>query len=118
MNYKFKKKNFGADNDPNPSYEFGVDLDSITEDKEFALDSLDWWGWTPEIIQKIIDKSNKLTGNNDYTYQVEGSDFFIAVKKSEVLMWARESRKPDITWSFNKFITFMQEFKKFVEKNS
>jgi len=113
MNYTFKKESFGSKD----IIYFGVDLDSVTEDKEFALDSLDWWGWTPKILQEIIDESNKLTGNDDFTYQVEGSDFLIAVKKSEVLMWARESRNPDITWSFSKFIEFIEAFKKFVAEN-
>lgn len=33
-------------------------------------------------------------------------------------MWARESTKPDVTWSFNEFIEFMEAFKVFVEENS
>lgn len=112
MNYRFLNKNKGTEK--NPSYEFGVDLDSITVDTEYALDAMDWWGWTPEILQEIIDESNELTGNDDYFYQVEGSDFMISVKKSEVLMWTREGGKPVVTWSFSKFIKFMETFKKFV----
>ncbi|WP_452598015.1 hypothetical protein [Pontimicrobium sp. MEBiC01747] len=110
MNYNFKKKNFGS----STFNDYGVDLDSIIKESEYALDGLDWWGWTSE----IITESNNLEGEEDYTYQVEGSDFFIAVKKTEVLMWARESTKPDVTWSFNEFIEFMEAFKVFVEENS
>lgn len=117
MNYKFQKKYFGSDEDPNPIYDYGVDLDSIVEEKEFELSGLDWWGWTPEEVQMIIDKSNVLTDDEEYDYQVEGSDFDMMIKKSEVLMWARGSETPDVIWSFNKFIEFMEAFKKFIEEN-
>lgn len=117
MNYKFQKKHFGSDKDPNPIYDYGVDLNSIVDDKEFGLSGLDWWGWTPEEVQMIIDKSNALIDDNEYDYQVEGSDFYMIIKNSEVLMWARGSEVPDVTWSFIKFIEFMETFKKFIEEN-
>ncbi|WP_148638445.1 hypothetical protein [Olleya sp. ITB9] len=111
MKYKFSTKPFGWSGD------FGVDYESLP-DIEKKLSEIGSNHWTPKNIQEIIDESNKLEDEEDYTYQVEGSDFFIAVKKAEVLMWARGSETPDITWSFQKFISFMKEFKKFVELNS
>lgn len=118
MMYKFKKYNLSSPELPEneKTYEYSVDYDTLSENDE-ALIHLGSHLWTPENIQEIIDKSNSLEGEEDYTYQVEGSDFFIAVKRSEVLMWARDNTEPDITWPFDKFIEFMEAFKKFVSEN-
>jgi len=114
---KFKKKNISADYDPNPTYDYGVDLDTIINENEFALQGLDWDGWTSKEIETIINNSKKLKINEEYNYEVEGSYFFIIVKKDKVNMWARGSRTPDITWTFEKFISFMEDFKSFLKQN-
>ena len=111
---KFKKKNISTAD--NPFYDYGVDLDSVTNENEFAIEGFDWYGWTSEEVQKIIDNSKKINENEEYFYQVEGSDFLIRVTKEEVLMWNRGSRTPDISWSFDKFISFLEDFKTFLNK--
>jgi len=113
---KFKKINIGTES--NPTYEYGVDLDSITNENEFGIYGLGWYGWTSNEVQIIIHNSHKLKINEEYDYQVEGSDFYILVKKEHVNMWARESRTPDISWTFEKFISFMEDFKSFLKQNN
>ena len=118
MHYRFLKKNHGSEQDP--SYEFGVDLDSIEKDEEFALSNLDWHEWTPQEIQMIIDKTEALAGDDEYEYQVPGSDFLIIADKSEThfFAWQTRQEEADFIWSTEKFINFMKAFKKFVEENS
>lgn len=117
MNYKFSKKNKGFELDP--SYEFGVDLDSIEKDEEYALKGLDWHEWTPQEIQMIIDKTEALVNDEEYDYQVAGSDFLMSMDKGEVHFfdWRTEQEDADFIWATEKFITFMNDFKKFIEEN-
>ena len=114
---KFIKKNISADYDPNPTYDYGVDLDTTLNENEFALQGLDWDGWTSKEIETIINNSKKLKINEEYNYEVEESYFFMIVKKDKVNMWAKGSRTPDITWTFEKFISFMEDFKSFLKQN-
>ena len=118
MEYKFKIKNKGTENEP--AYEIGVDLDSIEKDEEFALSNLDWHEWTPQEIQMIIDKTEALAGDENYEYQVPGSDFIMSIYTDEVYFFAWQTRQEeaDFIWSTEKFINFMKAFKKFVEENS
>lgn len=68
----------------------------------------------------IIDKSNGLQGNQEYTYQVPGSDLMIIIDKTEAYFLSTKSEKEeaDVIWPFEKFINFMEQFKVFVQKNS
>ncbi len=118
MNYIFLKKNHGSEQDP--SYEFGVDLDSIEKDEEFALSNLDWHEWTPQEIQMIIDKTEALVGDENYEYQVPGSDFIMSIYTDEVYFFAWQTRQEeaDFIWITDKFIEFMKAFKTFVAENS
>ena len=121
MKYKFKKE---ITNPPHgcsikPLIEFGVERDSLDKNIE-ALININWHGWTPAEIQMIIDKSNALSGTEEYDYQVPGSDFVMSIDKTEVHFfdWHTEQEEADFIWTFAEFITFMTEFKKFVEENS
>lgn len=98
---------------------FGVDLDSLTPET-WALNGIAWDDWTPQEIQMIIDKSKALQGNQEYEYQVVGSDLLIIIDKNEAHFFDAysEQEEADIIWSFDKFIDFMEQFKKFVEDNS
>lgn len=110
MKYKFTTKCYGWDG------QFGVDYESLSKEEK-ALDNISWHGWTSKEIQIIIKNSKKLKINEEYNYEVEGSNLFIIVKKDKVNMWARGSRTPDITWTFEKFISFMEDFKSFLKQN-
>ena len=76
---------------------FGVDYRNLDE-QEIALTEIGWDGWTASELQLIIDKCKLLSGDEEFDYEVEGSDFYIIIKKSEVLMWARASSLPDLVW--------------------
>ena len=90
MKYKFTNKCYGW------KEHFGVDYESLPEEEK-ALDDISWQGWTSKEVQKIINNSNKLRINEEYDYQVEGSDFYIIVTKEQVNMWRKDSSTPDIT---------------------
>jgi len=113
MKYKFtttpyKQKNIKM---------YGVDiLDNSIE----SLRQISWQGWTSEEIQKIIDKSKSLRGDQDYKYQVPGSDLLINIYPDEVYFfdYRTEQEEEDFSWTFEEFINFMEKFKEFVKDNS
>ncbi len=117
MKYKFSL-NLYKQKDMHDKF-YGLDLHALARD-EWALNGMCWDGWTPEEIQKIIDKSIDLVGNEEYRYQVVGSDLFIIVDKVEVHFFDAysEQEEADLIWSFEKFIDFMEQFKIFVAENS
>ncbi len=121
MNYRFKKIDFsyGAIPSDKVIYDFGVDYDSL-EENEKSLFQIAWNGWTLEEIQMIIDKSRALQGNQEYEHQVAGSDLLIIIDKNEIHFFDAhsEQEEADLIWSFEKFIDFMEQFKKFVEENN
>ncbi len=96
---------------------YGVDYRGLNEE-EIALTEIGWNGWTTNRLQEIINNCNSLSDDEEFDYEVEGSDFYILVKKDEVLMWARDSSTPDITWSYEKFLQFLEDFKRFVRDHS
>jgi hypothetical protein len=110
MNYKFTNKCYGWKG------HFGVEYESLPEEEK-TLHEIAWQGWTSTEVEKIIHNAKALKANQAYDYQVEGSEFYIIVKKAHVNMWKKESKTPDITWNFNKFITFLEEFKSFLIKH-
>ena len=117
MSYKFLKKNKGTSE--NTSYDFGVDLYSIEEDDEFSLSSFDWSGWTVTEVQKIIDKTKMIQGEDFFDYIVEGSELRICIDNEYVLFfdWRTETTEDDFRWTTTKFLKFMEEFKGFLKEN-
>ncbi|WDT67886.1 hypothetical protein [Cloacibacterium sp. TD35] len=115
MNYNFRKISYSTPS-INPLWQYGVEA---RDRSLIALEKIEWWGWTPSEVQMIIDKSKALTGDEEYDYQVEGSDFLISIDKSEAHFFDMHSDKKeaDIIWSFSEFIDFMEKFKKFIEEN-
>ncbi len=119
MKYKFKKEvtNPPINSSMKPLIEFGVEaLDSNIE----ALEQIEWHGWTPAEIQMIIDKSKALHGDKNFQYQVPGSDFIMSIYTGEVYFFDthHDGEEADFIWTFNEFIDFMEQFKKFVKENS
>lgn len=118
MKYKFIKEitNPPISSKVKPLIEFGVQV----FDKQYeALEEILWHGWTPSEIQMIIDESKALTGNQEYKYQVEGSDLMIYIFTSEVFFsdLHNDNEEEDFKITFDEFITFMEDFKKFVAEN-
>lgn len=114
MKYKFTTNPYGQKDINNF---FGVEiLDNSIE----ALREIAWKGWTPQEIQLIINKAKKLQNNEEFDYQVPGSDFLISIDRNEVYFFNHHSEKKeeDFKWSFSEFIDFMEKFKKFVAENS
>ncbi|QQU05549.1 hypothetical protein I6I89_14510 [Myroides odoratus] len=100
-------------------YDFGVEYDSIPEDEKHLFE-IAWPDWTVEEIQMIIDESKALQGDQMYGYQVVGSDLMIYIYTDEAQFFSARSEKEeaDISWTFDKFIDFMEQFKAFVRENS
>ncbi|MCP1995290.1 hypothetical protein [Flavobacterium sp. HSC-61S13] len=98
---------------------YGLDLHVLARE-EWALNGMNWDGWTPEEIQKIIDKSKGLEENVMYKYQVAYSDLVIYIYSDEVYFHDAysEQEEADLIWSFEQFIDFMEQFKVFVAENS
>ena len=113
MKYKFTTNPYGQQD----SKMFGVEvLDNSIE----ALREISWDGWTPGEAQMIIDRSMALKDNEEFEYQVEGSDFIMSIDKDEVYFYDlhNQQKEEDFKWPLIEFITFMKEFKKFIEENS
>ncbi|THD32872.1 hypothetical protein [uncultured Flavobacterium sp.] len=119
MKYQFKKEitNPPRNSSARPLVEFGV---KVFDKNIEALEQIEWHGWTPSEVQMIIDKSKALRGNQVYNYQVSGSDLSIHIYPEEVYFfdWRTEREEEDFKWSFNEFIDFMEQFKKFIKENS
>ena len=110
-NYEFTIKPYGQEGP------FGVKYESL-KDEDKGLFEINSFHWTKEEVQNIISESKSLDDFGEYEYEVEDTGYFMLIKKQEVLMWARDSEEPDIIWTFEKFINFMEQFKDFIEKNS
>ena len=111
-NYKFTNKAYGLEG------MYGIDYESLPEGEK-SLIEISWQGWTSQEIQMIIDKIEILVNDEEYDFQVEGSDFLISADKNEVYFydWHTEQEEADFIWSKEKFITFMEAFKKFIKEN-
>ena len=120
MKYKFKKIDFSYGTMPKDkiTYDFGVDYESLDE-KHKVLFEIAWHGWTNKEVQLIIDSSKALTGDEKYCYQVEGSDLMIYVYKNNVYFFDKgnDGEEANLIWTFNEFIEFMKNFKKFLSDN-
>lgn len=97
---------------------FGVDYYSLEEKYRplFLIASDDW---TAEEVQKIIDECNAIV-DTDFHYQVEDS-LGIIIDKNDAYFYNlnnREKKEEDLKISFQEFIDFMKDFKKFIEDNS
>jgi hypothetical protein len=114
MKYKFRKQSYSGDQ---PLYQYGVE---VLDNSIRALEQIEWWGWTSDEVQMIIDKSMALKDNEEFEYQVEGSDFIMSIDKDEVYFYDLHNpqKEEDFKWPLSEFITFMKEFKKFIEENS
>ncbi|WP_336690298.1 MULTISPECIES: hypothetical protein [unclassified Chryseobacterium] len=121
MKYKFKKIDFSSGTMPKNkiTYDFGVDYESLDE-KHKVLFEIAWHGWTNKEVQLIIDNSKALTGDEKYTYQVEGSDLMMYVYKNNVYFFDKrnDGEEADLILTFNEFIEFMKNFKKFLLENN
>jgi hypothetical protein len=120
MKYKFKKIDFSYGTMPKDkiTYDYGVDYDSLDEEHK-ALFQIAWHGWTPSEVQMIIDKSNALAGDEKFKYQVVGTDLMIYIFTDKVFFCDlhNDTEEPDFKWTFDEFITFMKDFKRFIEDN-
>ena len=118
--YKFKKTDysFGLTKGNKVYFDYGV---VIFDDTISALEHMESSTWTPKEIQKIIDDANKLEGDNHIDYQVEGGHLGISIFTDEVYFFnlyePNKSGNEDFKWPLRKFITFLEDFKKFIEDN-
>lgn len=113
MKYKFTTSPYGQKN----IKMFGVEiLDNSIE----ALREISGTGWNPNEVQMIIDKSKALGSGKRFVYQVEGSDLIISIYSDEVYFHDAHSnqKEADFIWTFDEFIAFMEDFKKFIEENN
>lgn len=80
MKYIFKKEvtDPPAGSDMRSLVEYGVEWESLDGEIK-SLYHIGWHGWTPQEVQMIIDRTNELSGDNFYRYQVEGSDLLIHI---------------------------------------
>ncbi len=120
MDYKFRKYNLDVDDVPEPKrvYEFSVDYDQL-KDAEKSLFHIGSHMWTEKRIQDLIDKSLSLKNDEEYEYKGDGSNLFMIIDKNEVFFYSSYSEKEeeDFIWPFEKFIQFLEDFKKFVSEN-
>lgn len=123
MKYTFNKYNISSLNTPENqrTYDYGVDYNSLNKEEE-ALIQINSHLWTPQKIQELIEESKAIQGDEQIDYQVEGGHLGIIITKTDGVgffdLLNREKEYEDFTWSFDKFIEFLEDFKKFVEENS
>lgn len=117
MKYKFKTYQISK------SKYFDVEIE---EDKYSTLNNFTDISWTPQKAQEIID-GVKSTINSDKEYKWANEDImFVSHPVEGVIFWdtlswrGKVNEKPhshDLVLSHNAFITFMKDFKKFIEEN-
>ncbi|CAL2080615.1 hypothetical protein [Tenacibaculum sp. 190524A05c] len=97
---------------------FGVDYDSLKDDEKSLLE-IAWDGWTVSEVNKIINKTKVLEGEDFFDYIVEGSELRISIDNEYVLFfdWRTESTEDDFRWSTAKFLNFMKSFRDFLKEN-
>jgi hypothetical protein len=115
MNYKFKIENIS-----NSKYYF-IELNDM---KNYALGRFSDFFWTPTKAQSIIDAVERnrtlASGNDPYIWGNE--DVIVFANELGVLlidqMAARAKQETiPLELTHEEFITFMQDFKKFIEEN-
>lgn len=100
-------------------------IDIVTEDLSLGvLTNFTDAGWTPAEVQEIIDGvlSTK-SGKDEYRWANE--DIFLVSRPDAVYFFdflsrraSKEKRKgQDLTLSHDEFISFLKDFKKFVQEN-
>ena len=113
MKYKFEK----------------IDWDNTTiysvKSENEILDHFGSWNWTPEKIQEIIDgveKSRNAKPENEYIWSNE--DVYFKSLKYGVFfvdLLAKRAgekfKKQALDLQHDEFLTFLKDFKKFVEQN-
>jgi hypothetical protein len=113
MKYEFTTKAYGQEG------MYGVKYESLNDETK-ALFQIAWWGWTTLEIQVILDKAKSLSEGEEYDYQVSGSDLLISIDKESVYFFdanTKSQEEEDFKWDFAEFISFMEEFKIFIEAN-
>ena len=114
MKYKFSTKVHGQEGI------YGVEYDSLNE-KEKALFEINSYIWTPKEIQSLIDQSKALKDEEELEYQVEGGHLLMIIDTKEVYfydLYNDRQKEQDFIWTFEEFIKFLEDFKKFVAENS
>ena len=113
-NYKFTTKPYGQEGF------WGVEYDSL-EENEKALFQISSHTWSIEEADQLINDSLTLENEQEIQYQVDHGHLGIIISKSEGVAFFdltnREKEEEDFTWTFEQFITFMQDFKKFIGEN-
>ncbi|WP_054852331.1 hypothetical protein [Olleya sp. ITB9] len=120
MEYKFKKYDISSPNIKNKTYSFGIDYDTLRQEEE-TLFEINSHAWTPQSIQELIETCTNVEGENTIDYQVDHGNLGLIIDKDEVAFFnllESEKETEDFTWSIDKFINFLNDFKKFVEQNS
>ncbi|NBL65729.1 hypothetical protein GV828_11010 [Flavobacterium sp. NST-5] len=115
MKYVFKKYDW------DDTIIFGV------ESEHTALNNIGSWGWTPQKIRKIIDgleQSKTKPKGEEYLWGNEDVNLYAnenGVLLIDVMAQRAGQHNPDeitLRLAHKEIIQFLQDFKKFVEKNS
>ena len=118
--YKFKKYdiNSASIKEHLKTFDFGVDYDSLNENEK-SLFQINSYRWTVQEVQNILDKISTLEEEEGYDYQVEGGNLGISIYTDEVYFFDLTNKKEteEFIWSTEKFISFLNEFKAFLEEN-
>ena len=115
MDYQFKKR-----------YWDDIKIFSVISDNDI-LTNIGSWGWTPPLAQEIIDgvEASKTVEKED-RYEWANEDVELQSNKNGVLLydWLADRagivdpNKLNLVLTHDEFITFMKDFKKFIEENS
>jgi len=114
MKYEFTNQAHGQEG------MFGLKYETL-DSKIIALFQIASWYWTPEEIQSLIDQSKALQGNERVEYSVEGGYLLIIVTRENAFFYDlvnSTNEYEDFKWTFEEFIKFLEDFKKFVAENS
>lgn len=97
---------------------YDIDFD---ESKFFPITLLRFNNWTPNEVQKLIEGilSTK-DSDKDYKYQTEGDGLHIYSNSYAVQFFNLRMRKKesDLKLSHDEFVTFLEDYKAFIEANN
>ena len=120
LEYRFKKTDysFGTISKIDLTYDFGV---AVGDESFKALELIESpiWKDTSKIDYLIVE-INEASDADIFEYQVEGGHLGIMVDSTEVAFFNlldRENEEENFSWSKEKFITFLEAFKEFIEEN-
>lgn len=118
MNYKFETQKLDIDHSP---YYF-IRINEIIFN---TLSRLSDSGWTPQKIQEIIDvvEKNKTLAADKDPYVWGNEDITVFANEIGVLLIDKIALRANIEQTpleltHNEFITFLKDFKEFVQENS